>query len=167
MTARVANGRAILPSIEKKTRSMEFATLPFQPAHLDIVRNGMLAAVNEDGGAVEKAKLGAGRPQVAGQAGTAALAAHENVAQENEWKNWRRNHAIVVAYTPFDAPRYAIATVIEHTSASNDTAAPLARDILSLILDHDEASRIHKDTTGEGVAPPSGTGEPHTTGTAG
>jgi penicillin-binding protein 2 len=167
MMARVAGGRAILPSIEKKTHSIEFAVLPFQPAHLDIVRNGMLAAVNDDGGAAEKARLGSGRPQIAGQAGTAALTARENVAQENGRQNSRRNHAIVVAYTPFDAPRYAIATVIEHTSTSDDTAAPLARDILNLVLDHDDASRIHKNTTGEGVAPPRGTGEPHTTETAG
>jgi penicillin-binding protein 2 len=127
----------------------------------------MLAAVNDDGGAAEKARLGSGRPQIAGQAGTAALTARENVAQENGRQNSRRNHAIVVAYTPFDAPRYAIATVIEHTSMSDDTAAPLARDILNLVLDHDDASRIHKNTTGEGVAPPRGTGVPHTTETAG
>lgn len=167
MTARVASGRAILPSIEKKTHSTEVAALPFQTTHLDIVRKGMLGAVNEDDGAAGKARLGPGRPEVAGQAGTAPVAAREIVAQQNERQHPKRDHAIVIAYTPFDAPRYAIATVIEHASVSDAPAAPLARDILNLVLDHGDGSRARKNTTGEGTVPPRGTGETHTSETAG
>jgi penicillin-binding protein 2 len=167
MTARVASGRAILPSIEKKTHSTESAALPFQTAHLDIVRKGMLGAVNEDGGAIENARLGPGRPDVAGQAGTATLAAREIVAQPNERPHPKRDHAIVIAYTPFDVPRYAIATVIEHASVSDAPAAPLVRDILNLVLDHGDGSRAHKNTTGESTVPPRGKGETHTSETAG
>ena len=167
MTARVAGGREIRPSIEKKAHPTSSSALPFQPAHLDIVRKGMLAAVNDDGGAAEKAKLGSGRPECAGQAGTASRTAHDVGAREDERQHSKRGHAIVIAYTPFDAPRYAIATVIEYEGASDTTAAPLARDILNLVLDHDDASRARKNTTGEGAAPASRAGETDTSKAAG
>jgi penicillin-binding protein 2 len=168
MTARVAGGREILPSIEKKTRtpSRIFEALPFQTAHLDIVRNGMRAAVNEEGGTADNAKLGPGRPVVAGQAETGTLDPRKTAIQGNERQRAKRDPAIVIAYTPFDAPRYAIATVIEHAGASDSAAAPLARDILNLVLDHDLGSRAHKSGTDDGAVP-AGTGETRTTETAG
>ena len=47
---------------------------------------------------------------------------------ERPWE--QRDHALFVAYAPVDAPRYAVAVVVEHGGSGSRAAAPVARDIL-------------------------------------
>src|SRR5208283_5686329 len=54
-----------------------------------------------------------------------------------------RPHALFVAFAPYDAPRYAVAVVIEHGNAGAAAAAPVARDIMIDTLDRDPANRTH------------------------
>mgnify|MGYP003378448288 CR=1 FL=1 len=42
----------------------------------------------------------------------------------------RRDHALFVAFAPYDAPRYAVSVVVEHGGGGSTAAAPIARDIL-------------------------------------
>ncbi|HBM68716.1 MAG TPA: penicillin-binding protein 2, partial [Rhodobacteraceae bacterium] len=46
---------------------------------------------------------------------------------ELEWN--KRDHALFVNFAPFDAPKIAVAVVVEHGGSGSATAAPLARDI--------------------------------------
>ena len=52
-----------------------------------------------------------------------------------------RPHALFVAYAPYDAPRYAMAVVVEHGNAGAAAAAPLARDVMIEVLRRDPANR--------------------------
>lgn len=53
----------------------------------------------------------------------------------NEQLPWnRRDHALFVAYAPYDRPRFAIAQVVEHGGGGSAVAAPIARDILMRAL---------------------------------
>jgi penicillin-binding protein 2 len=42
----------------------------------------------------------------------------------------RRDHALFVGFAPYDAPRYAVAVVVEHGGGGSTAAAPIARDVL-------------------------------------
>lgn len=162
MTARVAGGHTIVPTLQKNNPegpTRNFSALAFKSEHLDVVRSGMSAAVNEEGGNGEKAKLGDGRPAVAGQAGTSELGPRKNETA-NEQRVWpKRDHAIFIAYTPADAPRYAIATVIEHGGKGETAAAPLARDILNLVLERDDRTRAGSNAADGNVPPQTRTNE--------
>ena len=59
-----------------------------------------------------------------------------------EW----RPHALFVCYAPYDAPRYAVAVVVEHGNAGAAAAAPLGRDIMIDVLTRDPAN--HQDAPG-------------------
>ena len=48
-----------------------------------------------------------------------------------------RPHALFVCYAPYDAPRYAVAVVVEHGNAGAAAAAPLGRDIMTDVLTRD------------------------------
>jgi penicillin-binding protein 2 len=48
---------------------------------------------------------------------------------------------LFVAYAPYDAPRYALAVVIEHGNAGAAAAAPMARAIMTETLRRDPANR--------------------------
>ena len=41
----------------------------------------------------------------------------------------RRDHALWVNYAPFDAPKVAVAVVVEHGGGGSTVAAPIARDV--------------------------------------
>ena len=51
------------------------------------------------------------------------------------WKE--RDHALFVGFAPVDAPRYAVAVVVEHGGGGSSAAAPVARDVLTEALRRD------------------------------
>ena len=52
-----------------------------------------------------------------------------------------RNHALFVCYAPVEAPRYAMAVVVEHGQGGSKAAAPIARDIMERVLTRDPVNR--------------------------
>lgn len=67
---------------------------------------------------------------VAGKTGTAQIG------------NSDKNHAWFVGYAPFDTPRYAFCVVLEHTTGhGGEVAGPVARDLVSGILDIEKANK--------------------------
>lgn len=138
MTARIATGKAVEPVMVRREASepaVEFAPLLFKPGHLDAVRRGMFAVVNEEGGTGSNAVLGEDQPDVAGKTGTSQVsrASSEGLQDDLEWG--QRDHALFVAYVPADSPRYAVAAIVEHGGGGGATAAPLVRDVISDVLD--------------------------------
>jgi penicillin-binding protein 2 len=58
--------------------------------------------------------------------------------RKNEEKPWEeRDHALFVAFAPYDEPRYALAVVVEHGGSGSSTAGPIARDIMAKALELD------------------------------
>lgn len=142
MTARIASGRAVAPALVRAPSSAsDFPALDISSAHLDFVRRGMLACVNGDGGTGWRARLDRNGVAVAGKTGTSQVS-RASVLRPNDELAWvQRDHALFVAYVPADAPRYAIAVVIEHGGSGGTAAAPLARDVLEMVLEHDPMAR--------------------------
>ena len=49
----------------------------------------------------------------------------------NEDLPWeRRDHALFVAFAPYDNPKYAVSVVVEHGGGGSKAAAPIARDVM-------------------------------------
>ena len=74
--------------------------------------------------------------EMAGKTGTAQVrritkAEREAGVIKNEDLPWkRRDHALFIGYAPVQAPRYAVAVVVEHGGSGSAAAAPIASDIL-------------------------------------
>lgn len=146
MTARIATGRALepvmaRPASDRSTRSFE--TMGLGSAHLDAVRRGMYSVVNESGGTGHNAQLDDddARGKVAGKTGTSQINRASTDRSQADLKWEERDHALFVAYVPADRPRYAVAAVIEHGGGGGAAAAPLAKDVIEILLDLDPASR--------------------------
>jgi penicillin-binding protein 2 len=103
---------------------------------LRAVQEAMHAVSNEGGGTAYRSRIAEPTMIMAGKTGTSQvriITAAERAAgvTRNDQLPWnRRDHALFVAYAPYDAPRYAIALVVEHGGGGSATAAPPARDIL-------------------------------------
>lgn len=144
MTARIASGRALQPSLLLGQRRTAEESLGVDPAHLALVRAGMDAVVN-GGGTAGRARLQVEGIQMAGKSGTAqvrriTMAERRRGVLRNEALPWRlRDHALFVAYAPIDAPRYAAAVVIEHGIGGSAVAGPIARDMLTYLFEPNRA----------------------------
>ena len=53
---------------------------------------------------------------------------------------WKfRDHALFIAFAPVKEPRYAIAVVVEHGGGGSKIAAPIAKEIMTLVAQRDPA----------------------------
>ncbi|OJW24416.1 MAG: penicillin-binding protein 2 [Rhodospirillales bacterium 69-11] len=153
--ARLASGRSVQPHLTRKlggvlqpgTQPEDWPPLAVPERALHMVREGMWAVVNEPGGTAPLAKLPDPRWQMAGKTGSAQVRRvsrelRESGKFDSEKLPWEyRPHALFVAYAPYDAPRYALAVVVEHGNAGAAAAAPLARDIMTEVMTRDPAGR--------------------------
>ncbi|MBC7674732.1 MAG: penicillin-binding protein 2 [Rhodoferax sp.] len=141
MAARVASGRAIAPRL---IHSVDGETVPIVEApnlgiggsSLRAIRAGMFAVVNSERGTAKSARIAAPSMEMAGKTGTSQvrnISASERAGgvvanADLPWK--RRDHALFVAFAPYEAPKYAVSVVVEHGGGGSAVAAPIARDML-------------------------------------
>jgi len=141
MTARLASGRAVSPRLVRMVRDKELPVpeappLDIAPEYLAAVRAGMLEVVNGEHGTAKSSRVVDPTLTMAGKTGTSQVrnitkAEREAGVISNEDLPWnRRDHALFVGYAPYDAPRYAVAVVVEHGGGGSTAAAPIARDVL-------------------------------------
>ncbi|MCR9128577.1 MAG: penicillin-binding protein 2 [Alphaproteobacteria bacterium] len=152
MTARLATGRMVEPTLLPRTPGHDFEPVGFSALHLQRVREALRAVVHEPGGTAYW-PLDAGRGlnvdgvEMAGKTGTAqvySISSEERAAgvRDQEDLPWRlRNHGLFIGYAPADRPKYAIAVVVEHGGGGSTSAARPARDILRDLIVRDPSSR--------------------------
>ena len=132
MTSRIASGRNLVPSLMFGQNKPPAAMLPFTPEQLAVAHDGMFRVVNGSGTGVGS-KLLLENIQMAGKTGTAQVRALVSRGSIGDWKS--RDHSLFVCYAPADAPRYAMAVVIEHGTFGARAAAPIARDVMTYLFD--------------------------------
>ncbi|MDA8249321.1 MAG: penicillin-binding protein 2 [Rhodospirillales bacterium] len=153
MAARIATGRAVEPHLTRAIGGVaqpgrdvgEWPTLGLPERELHAVREGMWAVVNERDGTAPIARLAFPNIQMAGKTGSSQVRRVSREQREHGFKSenlpWEfRPHALFVAFAPYDAPRYALAVVVEHGNAGAAMAAPIARDIMTDVLNRDPAA---------------------------
>ena len=91
-----------------------------------LVKEGLLAVVNEPMGTGAAARLY--EVKVAGKTGTSQVVKMRDGKKETAYQN--RDHALFVAFAPFDKPEVAVAVVIEHGEHGGAAAAPVAGAVL-------------------------------------
>ncbi len=145
MTARISTGTAVEPRLIRTIDNVPVALTPaasigLTPAHLAAVQRGMFAVSNEERGTAYRMRIAAPGFEMAGKTGTSqvrTITAEERArgVTRNEDLPWnRRDHGLFVCYAPYDAPKYAVSTIVEHGGGGSTAAAPIARDILLFAL---------------------------------
>ena len=104
------------------------------PAHLAVVREGMMDVMRPGGTAAASA---AGAPYaIAGKTGTAQVVGIKQGARYDASRLARqhRDHALFIAYAPTENPTIAVAVMVENGSSGSGTAAPIARAVFDYYL---------------------------------
>jgi penicillin-binding protein 2 len=144
MIGAVANGGVFYrPFLLKRTRNRETGAekvygplekrrVAFAPEALEAVRSALLGVTSEAGGTAH----GAATPlaPVAGKTGTAQVIAQK--VPGGKLTESTQDHAWFVAYAPADAPKIAVAVIVEHGGHGGAAAAPVARKVIEEHLRH-------------------------------
>lgn len=96
-----------------------------------LVKQGLFAVVNEPGGTGGMARLYDVR--VAGKTGTSQVVKMRDSKRGTPYQF--RDHALFVAFAPYDKPEIAVAVVVEHGEHGGAAAAPIAGRILRAYFD--------------------------------
>jgi len=115
----------------RETKPEVIGTTSFSKESYRLVKQGLYAVVNESGGTGAQARLY--DVKVAGKTGTSQVVKMRDSKQGTPYQF--RDHALFVAFAPFDKPEIAVAVVIEHGEHGGSAAAPIAGRILRAYFD--------------------------------
>jgi penicillin-binding protein 2 len=108
------------------------------PAAWDAAIAGMVDVVNAPNGSARRFLLPSPEYKMAGKSGTVqvfTVALNERVRKPGELAEHLRDHALFVAFAPVDAPRIAVAVIVENAPAGGSVfASPIARRIVDTYL---------------------------------
>ncbi len=156
-TARIANGqKAVRPRLIKSVGGVEqtagtaFADLPYDPALLKVLRDGMEAVTDVGGTGFRNSQLGLGAVRMAGKTGTAQAQNYGAGSRKGAGRPWaQKDHNLFIAYAPTDNPRYAVSVIVQHGGLGGGTAgAPRAREVMKVALLKDPEIRARIEQAG-------------------
>ena len=140
MTARIASGKNIQARLIKAQAGATITdpkpgSLGLNENNLRFLRRAMYEVSNNRRGTAYGSRIIEQSMRMAGKTGTSQVrniteSERRRGVSKNEELEWnKRDHALFVNFAPCDAPKIAVAVVVEHGGSGSATAAPLARDI--------------------------------------
>lgn len=115
----------------KETKSEIIGTTSFSKESYRLVKQGLLDVVNAPGGTGAMARLY--DVKVAGKTGTSQVIKLGDSKKNTAYQH--RDHALFVAFAPFEKPEIAVAVVVEHGEHGGSAAAPIVGRILRAYFD--------------------------------
>ena len=110
--------------------------------NINIIKDAMFSSSNEPGGTSYRHRMENPKFTFAGKTGSSQIKRFTEEQREAEVKqtdlNYKdRDHALFVAFAPYNNPKYAISVVVEHGGSGGSTAAPIAKKIIKKVLERD------------------------------
>jgi penicillin-binding protein 2 len=108
--------------------------------NINLIRESMFASTNEVRGTSYSSRIEDPKYQFAGKTGTSQVKRITKEDRELDLKTSEipyndRDHALYIAFGPYNNPRYALSVVVEHGGSGSSTAAPIAKKLFKLIID--------------------------------
>ena len=108
--------------------------------NINLIRESMFASTNEVRGTSYSSRIEDPKYQFAGKTGTSQVKRITEEDRELDLKTSEipyndRDHALYIAFGPYNNPRYALSVVVEHGGSGSSTAAPIAKKLFKLIID--------------------------------
>ncbi len=147
---------ALIRTSEKFFKSFkdEYKILFRNQENIKFVLEAMFASTNEMYGTSYSSRYDNKKYQFAGKTGTAQVKRITERERELDLKidqipYEERDHALYVAYGPYEKPRYAVSIIVEHGGSGSSVAAPIAKKLFKIIIDRHplrEKNRLDKFT---------------------
>ena len=137
MVARIANGGyEVKPTFTKVSDKSAIKKINISTEYINAVKQGMYDVVNVPGGTAYRSHFNINGQEMAGKTGSTQVRRitmkerQTRILRQDElpWKY--RDHALFIAFAPYDNPRYGVAVLVEHGGGGSSVAAPIAGKIL-------------------------------------
>jgi penicillin-binding protein 2 len=118
--------------------------------NINIVKDAMFSSSNEPGGTSYRHRMENPKFTFAGKTGSSQFKRFTEAQREAEVKqadlNYKdRDHALFIAFAPYNDPKYAISVVVEHGGSGGSAAAPIAKKVIKKVLErHDLRQEVSK-----------------------
>ena len=126
-----AQGKVVL-----QTEPAVAGKAPISPRTLELIRQGLWEVVHTDTGTAKGARFF--DLHISGKTGTAQVISRKDDEEETEDEakiaDHLKAHAWFVAYAPSEAPRIAVAVVVENGEHGSSAATPIAREMIKSYL---------------------------------
>jgi penicillin-binding protein 2 len=125
------------PSLFKEQQGLRPQQIPLKEEYLSLIREGMVAVVNDEGGTAKKVQFE--EFIVAGKTATSQVISNktlETLDDEAKASKKFQNHAWFVAFGPAEDPEISVLALVEHGGGGSKVAAPVVRKILSYYIDN-------------------------------
>ena len=124
--------------------------------NINFIKDSMFAATNEPGGTSYASRLTKKGFVFAGKTGSSQIKRFTEAQREAEVKQedivyQDRDHALFVAFAPYNDPRYAISVIVEHGGSGSKAAAPVAKKVIKKILERHNLRMSHKNLEGKEI----------------
>ena len=123
--------------------SKEYRPLFRNPENVKFVLEAMFGSTNEVMGTSYSSRIEDPKYQFAGKTGTSQVKKITEQAREldlhiSQIPYEERDHALYIAFGPYNNPSYAVSIIIEHGGSGSSAAAPIAKKLFKLIIDRHE-----------------------------
>ena len=110
------------------------------PKNINFVKDAMFGSTNELYGTSFKSRYKDPKYQFAGKTGTSQVKRITEREREldldlSQIQYEERDHALFIAFAPYENPRYSISVLVEHGGSGSGAAAPLANKLIKKIID--------------------------------
>ena len=154
MTARIASkGKIIEPRLVKSVGGIDLVPAKtkqikeIDPKYWDYIHDSMKGVVHSARGTATSINRGL-TYTMAGKTGTAQVV---SISADEDYDKSKLNkrqwdHALFIAFAPFDDPQIAVGLIVENGEHGSSTAAPIARSVIDAYLQtNSKISSISKD----------------------
>ena len=117
----------------KRVASDALTALPIKAEHAELIQKAMYGVTQE--GTSVRSFVGA-KYKSGGKTGTAQAVGIKQNEKYNASKldEYKRDHALYIAFAPIEAPTIALAIVVENSGFGSAAAAPIARRVFDFLL---------------------------------
>jgi len=146
---------------QKLPADLAFNNFNLQPLfknqeNINLVKDAMFSSSNEPGGTSYRHRMENPKFTFAGKTGSSQIKRFTEAQREAEIKqsdlNYKdRDHALFIAFAPYNDPKYAISVVVEHGGSGGKVAAPIAKKVIKKVLERHDMRQELNYSIGEPV----------------
>ena len=124
--------------------------------NINFVKDAMYASTNEPGGTSFRSRMNSKKFIFAGKTGSSQVkkfteAQREAEIKQDEIEYESRDHALFIAFAPYEDPKYAISVVVEHGGSGSSAAAPIAKQVIKKVLERHDLRESHSKNKGKEI----------------
>ncbi|MEA1915563.1 MAG: penicillin-binding protein 2 [Campylobacterota bacterium] len=138
-TASLTNSILPRPHFLKTKEAQSYKDLKLNKKHLKMVQKAMLEVTTHKKGTATKYVRTKNKIKIAAKTGTAQVSSiaqnEKRRMKEEELEYYKRSHAWMTTYAPYDNPQYVVTVLVEHGGHGGDAAGEYVAKIYDKLID--------------------------------